>query len=49
MIYFFYLSLYWVFVAVRGLSPVAANGGYFLGVVCRLIIAVASLDAEARF
>ena len=48
MIYFFYLSLYWVFVAVRGLSPVAASGGYFLGVVCRLIIAVASLGAEPR-
>ena len=25
--------LYWVFVAVRGLSPLAVNGGYFPGAV----------------
>ena len=47
-IYLFSLSLYWVFVAVPGLSPVAASGGCFLVAVRRLIIAVASLVAEPR-
>ena len=35
--------LHWVFVAVRGLSLLVAGGGYSLGVVPRLLTAVASL------
>ena len=42
---FIYFWLRWVFVAVHGLSLVAASGGYS-SVVCRLLIAVASLVAE---
>ena len=44
-----YLLIYrlcWVFVAVRGLSLVAASWGHFLVVVLGLLIAVASLVAE---
>ena len=36
----------WVFTAVSGLSLVAVSRGYFLVVVPRLLIAVASLIAE---
>ena len=40
--------LCWVFVVVCGLSLVAVNGGYSLGVACGLLIAVASLvEAQA--
>ena len=39
--------LCWVFVAARGLSLVAASGGYFV-VVHGLLIVVASLVAEHR-
>ena len=42
---FIYFWLRWVFVAVRGLSLVAASGGYFVA-VCGLLIVVASLVAE---
>ena len=41
-----YLLIYrlcWVFVAVRGLSPLVASGGHFLGSMRRFLIAVASL------
>ena len=40
-IYLFWLC--WVFIAARGLYLVAASGGYSLVVVCRLLIALASL------
>ena len=40
---FFSLWLCWVFVAVSGISLVAVSRGYSLLVVCRLLIAVASL------
>ena len=40
--------MHWVFAAVRGLSLVAASGGYSLGVVCGFLVAVASLVAEHR-
>ena len=43
-IYFFWL--HWVFVAVCGLSLVAASRGYTLVAVGRLLIAVASLGTE---
>ena len=43
---FIYFWLRWVFVAVCGLSLVAASGGYSFGVVRSLLIAVASLIAE---
>ena len=42
---FIYFWLRWVFVAVRGLSLVAASGGYSVA-VRGLLIAVASLVAE---
>ena len=49
--FFFKLFIYFwlcsVFVAVRGLSLVAASGGYSVA-VRRLLIAVASLVAEHR-
>ena len=35
----------WVFIAVRGLSLVAESGGYSLVVMCRLLIAMASLSS----
>ena len=44
-ILFIYFWLRWVFVAVRGLSLVAASWGYSV-VVSRLLVAVASLVAE---
>ena len=44
LLVFFWLC--WVFVAVRGLSLVAASWGHFLVVVLGLLIAVASLVAE---
>ena len=37
-----------VFVAIHRLSLVAASGGYSLVVVCRVLIAVASLVPEHR-
>ena len=47
---FIYLFIYFwlrcVFVAVRGLSLVAASGDYSFVAVCRLLIVVASLVAE---
>ena len=43
---FIYLWLHWVFVAARGLSLVAASGGYSSLLVRGLLIAVASLVAE---
>ena len=44
-----YFWLYYVFLAVYGLSLVAAGKGYSLVMVHRLLIAVASLAAELRF
>ena len=44
IILFIYFWLHWVFVAARGLSLVAANGGLLF--VAVLLIAVASLVAE---
>ena len=43
------LLLRWVFVAVRGLSVVAASEGSSLAAVCGLLIAVAPLGAEHGF
>ena len=43
-----YFWLYYVFLAVYGLSLVAAGKGYSLVMVHRLLIAVASLAAELR-
>ena len=40
--------LCWVLIAARGLSLVAASGGYSFVAVCRLLIAVASLVAEHK-
>ena len=45
---FIYFWLHWVFIATRGLSLVAASGGYSLVVVCGLFVAVASLVSEHR-
>ena len=44
---FVYLQLPWVFVAARGLSLVAASGGWLL-FLQGLLILVASLVAEHR-
>ena len=44
--FLFFFGLRWVFVAVCGLSLVAASGGYSSFVVRGLLIAVASLVAE---
>ena len=44
-IYFIYFWLHWVFVAVCGLSLVAASGGYSLLRCVGFLIAVASLVA----
>ena len=41
-------GLRWVFVALSGLSLVAANGGYSLVAACRFLIVVNSLAAEHR-
>ena len=43
-----FIWLHWVFVAACGLSLVVGSGGCSLGVVRRLLIAVASLGAEHR-
>ena len=43
---FIYLLLRWVLVAVRGLSLVAASGGYCFVAVRGLLIAMASLVVE---
>ena len=43
---FIYFWLYWVFIAVHGLSLVVASGVYSLVLVHRLLIAVASLIVE---
>ena len=40
--------LYWAFVAVCGLSLVAASGGYSLVAVSGLLMTVASLGVELR-
>ena len=40
--------LCWVFIAVRGLSPVLASGGSSLVAVCGILVAVASLASEHR-
>ena len=48
IILFVYFWLYWVFVAVRAFSLVAASGGYSSLQVCRLLVAVASLVAQHR-
>ena len=45
-IYFIYLWLCWVFVAMHGLSLVAASRGYSLLRLHGLLLAVASLVAE---
>ena len=45
-ILFIYFWLGWVSVAARGLSLVVASGGLLFIVVCRLLIAVASLVVE---
>ena len=45
---YFYFWLRWVFVAVRGLSLVAARGGLLFVAVRRLLTAVASLVVEHR-
>ena len=42
----FFFPLHWVFVAACGLSLVAVSGGSSLVIVCRLLMAVASLAAE---
>ena len=46
-LFIFYFWLHWVFVAVCGLSLVAASRGYSL-VVLRLLTVVASLVLEQR-
>ena len=45
-IVFIHLWLYWVLVAVWGLSLVVESGNYFLVAVYRLLIVAASLVAE---
>ena len=47
-VFAFYFWLCWVSVAARGLSLIAAHGGFSLTAVCRLLIAVASLVREHR-
>ena len=46
--FFFFFCLCWVFVAVRGLSLVAASWGLLFVAVHRLLIAMASLVVEHR-
>ena len=43
---FIYFWLCWVIIAAWAFSLVVASGGYPIVVVCRLLIAVASLIAE---
>ena len=47
-IYIFYFWLCWVFVSVRGLSPVAASGGHSSSRCAGLFTIAASLVAEHR-
>ena len=50
--FFFFFFMFWlhlVFIAVRGLSVVAASEGYSIVAVWGLLTAVASLVAEHRF
>ena len=47
-IYLFYFWLCWVFVSVRGLSPVAASGGHSSSRCAGLFTIAASLVAEHR-
>ena len=47
-LFIIYFWLCWVFVAARGLSLVAASGGYSMLQLRGLLIAVASLIAEHR-
>ena len=46
IILFVSVWLCWVFVAAHGLSLTAASGGHSPAVVCRLLIAMASLVVE---
>ena len=46
MYVYLFIWLLWLFVAMCGLSIVAASGGYSLDAVHRLLIAMASLVAE---
>ena len=48
LILFIYFWLCYVFIAKHGLFLVAWSGGYFLIVVSRLLIGVASLVGEDR-
>ena len=41
-----YFRLHWVFAAARGLFSVCGQRGLLFVVVCRLLVAVASLVAE---
>ena len=43
---FIYFWLCWIFVAACGLSLVVVSGGLLFVVMCRLLIAVASLVSE---
>ena len=49
IIIIFYFWLCWVFIAVSGISLVAASGRLIFVAVCRLLIAVASLVVEHGF
>ena len=48
LIYFFYFGLYWVFVAMCGLSLVAVSGGLLFVAMCGASIAMTSLVAGHR-
>ena len=45
--FFFFFCLFWVFVALHGLSLAAVSRGYFV-VVCRLLTVVLSLVVEHK-
>ena len=44
----FYFWLCWVFITACSVFPIVASGDYSLIVVCRLLIAVASLVAQHK-
>ena len=46
LFYFIYFWLRWVFIAVHGLSSSCSKWGLLFVVVCRLLVAVASLVVE---
>lgn len=48
ILFIYYLLLFWVFVAARGLAPAAASRGYSPVAVHRCLIAAASPVAEHR-